>query len=236
MKEVKVKTQAELDAVIKAGDLAICVEGSFSITDNATVEAWGNATVRAWGNATVRAGGNATVRAGDNATVRAVANVFIRLFSALKITASASVIVMRYDDGKCKVNGGKIIETGKPKTPAQWCIHHGIEIKKGQRTVLLYKALNINFKANHNDFDYTPGTTPIATDWDDGHAECGGGLHFSPTPFQALSFNPEAKRFVACPVDLKDIVVHPDGDYPEKIKAKGCCAPVWECDIDGKPI
>jgi hypothetical protein len=41
---------------------------------------------------------------------------------------------------------------------------------------------------------------------------------------------------MACPVALKDIVVHPDGLYPDKIKAKGCCAPVWEVDSDGNKV
>lgn len=27
-----------------------------------------------------------------------------------------------------------------------------------------------------------------------------------------------------------------DDTYPEKIKAKGCCAPVWEVDIHGNKI
>ena len=34
-------------------------------------------------------------------------------------------------------------------------------------------------------------------------------------------------------VALKDIAVHPNGDYPEKVKARGCCAPVWEVDENG---
>ena len=41
---------------------------------------------------------------------------------------------------------------------------------------------------------------------------------------------------VVCPVALKDIAVHPSGRYPEKVKAKGCCGPVYEVDEDGKPV
>ena len=62
------------------------------------------------------------------------------------------------------------------------------------------------------------------------------GLHFSPHPKMALDFNPTAKRFVACQVKLSDIAVHPDGSYPQKIKAKGCCGPVVEVDRNGKPV
>lgn len=28
----------------------------------------------------------------------------------------------------------------------------------------------------------------------------------------------------------------PDARYPTKVKAKGCCAPVFECDDDGEPV
>jgi len=52
----------------------------------------------------------------------------------------------------------------------------------------------------------------------------------------ALSFNHQATKYVACPVRLKDIAVHPEGMYPEKVKAKGCAKPVFEVNIDGEPI
>lgn len=65
--------------------------------------------------------------------------------------------------------------------------------------------------------------------------ECGGGLHFSPSPKHARTFNQTASRYIACPVALAEIAVHPDGDMPEKVKARGCCGPVWEVDEDGNP-
>lgn len=52
----------------------------------------------------------------------------------------------------------------------------------------------------------------------------------------ALEFHDSAKRFAACPVNLKDIAVHPDGQMPQKVKAKACCAPVWEVDRRGNKI
>ena len=39
-----------------------------------------------------------------------------------------------------------------------------------------------------------------------------------------------------CERALSDIAVHPKGDYPQKIKAAGCCGPVVECDRNGKPL
>jgi hypothetical protein len=133
---------------------------------------------------------------------------------------------------KCRVKGGKqtriII-----KTVRDWCRYYGLQVNRN--IVILFKALNDDYSSPYG-MSYKPGTIPIAVDWDGGKKECGEGLHFSPSPRHAIGFHNEAKRYCACPVNLKDIAVHPDGDYPEKVKAKGCCAPVWECDIDGNKI
>jgi hypothetical protein len=103
--------------------------------------------------------------------------------------------------------------------------------------VVLYKAVDGNFRASYNRFPYEPGSTPAAPDWDGGVRECGGGLHFSPQPAAATAFyNGSDRRFVACPVRLEDIVVHRDPMYPNKVKAPGCCAPVYEVDIHGVPV
>jgi hypothetical protein len=77
---------------------------------------------------------------------------------------------------------------------------------------------------------------PEAKDWDGMARECGGGLHFSPHPVMALEFNTSAVKFVACPVALEDIVVHKNAQYPQKIKAKRVCAPIWEVDREGNAI
>ena len=43
-------------------------------------------------------------------------------------------------------------------------------------------------------------------------------------------------RFVACPVRLTDIAVHPRPVYPDKVKARAVCAPVYEVREDGTPV
>ncbi|HEX7277902.1 MAG TPA: hypothetical protein VF244_11050 [Acidimicrobiales bacterium] len=62
-----------------------------------------------------------------------------------------------------------------------------------------------------------------------------------PRPMAALRFAswgwwPKDARFIACPVRLDDLVVHPQPMYPDKVKAPGCCAPIYEVDIDGHPL
>ena len=118
-------------------------------------------------------------------------------------------------------------------TPQKWCDYYGVKVTRG--VAVLYKALDENYVSPRG-MAYTPGTVPEAPDWDGGKAECGGGLHFSPHPQMTLEFVGNPEHYVACPVALKDMVVHPDGDMPQKCKAQRCCAPIWECDEDGKRI
>lgn len=191
-----------------AGNIAVVVSGHFTAYDSATV------------------------RASDSATVRAFARVFVRLFSAIKITATAQVVVMREPGASGLIEGGHVVDTTAPKDAAEWCEEHGVEVNDG--VAILYKGLDDKFVSAHGT-SYAPGSVPIADDWDGGKRECGGGLHFSPAPAMTLEFASAAARFVACPVALSDIRPPQPGDtYPGKVKAKGCCAPVYEVDIHGR--
>jgi hypothetical protein len=106
-KIITVTTQAELDATIGAGNIAVCLSGYFSVSsdnatvrasDNATVTAYGNATVEASDNATVRAYGNATVEASDNATVTAYGNATVEASDNATVTAYGNATVEASDN------------------------------------------------------------------------------------------------------------------------------------------
>ena len=201
---IEVRSQAEFNACVEAGNIAIVI--------GCSVEARGNSSVEAWGN------------------------VFVRLFAALKVKVSASCVVMIHGQAKSLI-GGKRVKATKPATAKAWCDQYGVAHKGGVAT--LYKAVDDDYstdRARSKGIFYRPGEAPVAPDWDDGKEECGGGLHFSPHPEMALEFNTGAKRFVACSVKLKDIAVHPYGRYPQKVKAKGLCAPVYEVDRKGRRI
>jgi hypothetical protein len=147
------------------------------------------------------------------------------------VAASERVAVLT--DGKASITGGQVTVIEPIKSPAEWCDVYGVVVI--QNVALLYKAVEANYCSQRGG-DYTPGTIPVATDWDGGKKECGGGLHFSPRPAAGLAFNPGAEKFVACPVNLADISIHPDPVYPSKVKARCCCAATWEVDIDGEPV
>ena len=217
------------------GSASVTASGSASVTasGSASVRAYDSASVRAYGSASVRAFGSASVRAYDSATVTAYDSATVTASGSASVTASKYVPVQILSS-RVKVGGGVQIRKPSPKTATAWCAEYGIKPVRG--VVTLFKAVGVDFRSPKG-CDYSPGTTPVAADWDGGKEECGGGLHFSPFPWMALRFNSDAKKFVACPVRVKDIAnPHKNAAYPEKCKAKGCCAPTWECDIDGKPI
>ncbi len=131
-----------------------------------------------------------------------------------------------------KVRGGRVVRVSAITTAKAWCEHHGVQVCRG--VAVVYKAVDDKYRSSYSG-DYTPGTVPEAADWDGGVAECGGGLHFSPSPACAKSFFPQATKFLVCQVRLKDMRKPTESDnYTTKIKARGCCQPVVECDIVGR--
>jgi hypothetical protein len=253
----RISTQEEFDLAYQAGErefeiygfAQVTASGSAQVTasDSAQVTASDSAQVTAYDSAQVTASGSAQVRASDSAQVTASGSAQVTAYGSAQVRAYDSAQVTAYDSaqvtaskyvavtlsGLAKAIGGRQIKLPKIKTAKQWCDFYGAKAIRG--IVILFKAVDKDFYSSHA-FVYTPGTIPKAPDWDGGKEECGGGLHFCATPFHALWFNKDAEKFVACPVRVKDIVVHKDAAYPSKIKAKGCCAPVWECDIDGKKL
>ena len=168
------------------------------------------------GNGKFKVKGSATVQASDSATVR----------------ASKYVAVTKIGD-MVKATGGVQIDYRQPQNLDEWLEEYAIEITDG--VAIVYKAVDSDFKSAHGG-NYTPGTCPECDHWDTS-VECGGGLHVCGTPFHALSFYPEAKRFVALPVLVDSIAHWPNGDYPTKVKVPRVVAPgSYEVDINGKCI
>ena len=212
-------------SVVAWGSASVEARDSASVVarDSASVEAWGSASVEAWGSALVVAWGSASVEAWDSASVVA--------WGSASVEARGTRPLVRIESPNAKVGGGTQIT--RPGTVGTWCEQYGVPVRDGVMT--LYKAVDGQYQSRHGG-DYTPGTTPVAEDWDGGEAECGGGLHFSPHPKLAEAFGPPNPTYIACPVAVDDAAVHQWGHMSEKIKARGCCGPVWECDREGNPV
>ena len=227
-----------------SAELELVCEGS----SQPRVVAWGSSQprVEAWGSSqprvvaressqprvVARESSQPRVEAWESSQPRVVASGWVQLslLGAVVAKVAAKVAVLIEGD-KPRVTGGK--QTRRPgiKTAADWCAYYGVPVKKG--VAVLYTAVRANYKTHQHGFDYTPGTTPVAPDWDGGSPECGNGLHFSPSPAMARAFDYDAEKYVACPVALADIAVHTDGEFLQKVKARTCAGPVWEVDEDG---
>ena len=236
---VRAADRARVRALLSArvnlkGDARAWVWGlsSTMASERAVVIAWGSATVFATDSASVEALEAAVVIAGGSATVRAFGSVMVRARGQARVEASDGVAILRHGP-RGAVSGGGATAVVLPKTGEEWCRYYGVPVE--QETALLYKAVDDNFDSYHGT-SYRPGSAPQAPDWDEGERECGGGLHFAPRPTFALPAPQDVMRFVACPVRVEDIVVHPSGVYRDKVKARGVCAPVYEVYEDGTPV
>ena len=126
------------NATVEArGDATVHASGYATVYawDNATVYAWDNASVHASANASVHASANATVHASanatveawddatvdarDNATVDARDSVFIRLYGALHITATPTVIIAMHGTAQSIDGGRQIPIAPTPETGAE---------------------------------------------------------------------------------------------------------------------
>ena len=176
--------------------------------ENATVRARGNATVRAWENATVEVWGNATVEARENATVEAWENAILRLLSgAIKAEASHAVTVICQD---CKPSikrhgtGVTVVHTKTFRHSIKsFCDIYG----DGNKPLTLYKSVRPDTLCDFHTGQIKYEGEVVCPDFDpDKTRQCGGGLHLSPTPHDALRYNDG--KVLECRVDRKDIVVY----------------------------
>ncbi len=235
MTDVEVTTQAEFDAALEKPDTRIMLAGNgrFVVSRSSSpsivaressspsIVAWESSSpsIVAWGSS------SPSIEARESSS------------PSIEVGGTAAIVLRAW--GTCKLapvvaDGGQLVELPRPdiSTALKWCSYHGVAVADGVAT--LFKAVRADFHSQWGTA-YTPGTTPQAPDWDGGEKECGGGLHFSPTPGHARGFDSTATRYVACPVALADIVTHPDGDFPDKVKARWVVAPgCYEVARDGK--
>ena len=149
-RKIEVRSQAEFDACVAKGNIAIVIGCSVVARGNSSVEAWDNSSVvaredscvEAWNNSSVvswdnssvvaredscvEAWDNSYVIARDSCSVEARGNVFIRLFSARSIKGSASVVVINHDGPPLEC-GHQIVATPQPTLGNEWCEFNAID-------------------------------------------------------------------------------------------------------------
>ena len=257
MIDVRVTTQEALDAAladpgIVPGEhkIMICspagVEMYMCDTRGLYVYAYGSAMVRASGRATVEASGRAMVRASDRAMVRASDRAMVRASDRATVEASGRatveagthVAVHRIDTGTSVTGGVLIDHTGSEQlTARQWCGYTGTSTVGDE--AVLYKALAsslVSGKEYGRTTEWPTEGVVSCDDWDPSPT-CGGGLHLSPTPWQAQRYMRTEEvgtlRYLECRVSLDDLVPIPGG--PAKVKARRVRV-VREVTVDGTPV
>ena len=73
---------------------------------------------------------NSSVEAWENSSVEACGNVFVRLWSALKITASAHVVIVLHGHAGSVHGGRQLTAAPEPTTGAEYCELNGLDPTK----------------------------------------------------------------------------------------------------------
>jgi len=186
------------------------------------------------GGPAARSRGSAHVVARESAHVEARESAHVVARSPLAVLVARSQTPV--------LKGGIIVNAYEQSTdPAAWLEAVQAEMLD-EGMALLYKRTADDFGTRPPDgsnqrVSYLPDTEVIAPDWDPSpERECGRGLHLCPTPACCDQFRSDCgDRYVACAVAVADILVHPQPEYPGKIRARSCRV-LYECDREGKRI
>ena len=156
----------------------------------------------------------------------------VHLYDTSTLTQATPHVAVFLHSARATFAGGHLIDlTSLDLTdPATWSAHVGGKTT-GDGRVVLYKAVDDQWRSPHGAV-YTPGSETTCDDWCD-DAVCGGGLHFSPSPAQAMEYHGQATRFVAVEVDVATLRPIPGGTA--KCKAPSCRV-LYEVDIHGRKV
>jgi hypothetical protein len=185
------------------------------VRDNATIQyVYGNATIQyVYGNATIQdVYGNATIQdVYGNATIQDVyGNALLKIFSStVKAALHHDAVAICQDCNPIITQTGnaQIIRTQRTRHNINTVLELYKESVQTDGRIALYKSVQPETFT-----DFWTGKIKYegiveCPDWDDNpDRECGGGLHLSPTPKLALSYNPSGV-VKKCLVALEDFVV-----------------------------
>ncbi|MFC5730944.1 MULTISPECIES: hypothetical protein [Nocardioides] len=232
-----------------SGVAAVRVKGRAVVfaSGAARVRADGHSTVYAFDAANVTASGNARVYASNYAVVRAYGSAVVEARSHVTVYANGKATVRAFGTGTvvhdlspdARVFGGsQVVPDVHRHDAADWCERNGVTVTDGVAT--LYRAVDENWRTANDELrhciDYTPGSMPVAPDWNpDLPGSRGGGLFFSPSPFATLSCVPPASkalRFVSAGVLVCELV--PTTNVAAK--APRVVSPSVAVDLAGQPV
>jgi hypothetical protein len=219
---VKVKTQAELDKVAPGDVPVITGNGRFELCTNRTVRVEGSSTptIETWGSSTP------TIETWESSTPTIVTRESSTLIG--RVGKFSMVSVLQHDQSNVKLPGAVLLRTPESiETVEDWIDYYGCEQAK-RGSVVVFKCVDDTLRSHYKTL-YEVGEEVKCADWSSA-PECGGGLHFSPSPSAAQRYSNGGSRFLACSVRVKDIVLLGD-----KLKTPSCKV-LYEVDWDGKRV
>ena len=220
MKIIIIKTQSDLDSLPDKFEefTRIQIEATAGVTirirkawGNSSVVALENSSVVAWENSSVEARENSSVVALENSSVEALGNSVIRLFNQIKRLElkKFSVAISIGFTAKVEFKAETATYIEKPLATydkAEFLDIYAKNIQPDGR-ILLYKSTLENGTDHHTRKIKYEGIVHPAQ-WDpDENRQCGDGLHLSPTPQLAKSYN--SGKIKQCLVKLDNFVVYP---------------------------
>ena len=210
------------DLIVDATDgawLEIRHDGLVRLWESSRVVAWGSSRVVAWESSRVVARESSSVVARESSRVEAWGSSSVVAWGSSRVEAGRWVAVHLWSQRVTLTGDGHVIDMTALdlSDPEVWCAYHGIHVDDGR--ALLYKAVDSDLRTtSHIPTTYTIGQEVAATDWQ-ATAQCGHGLHFSPSPSQARSCAVSVvERYVAVSAAVADLI--PLGD--DKCKAPAC--------------
>ena len=257
MKEIVVKTQAELDALPslfseytyiyiqseKGNWISVSKaweNSSVEARENSSVVAWENSSVVARENSSVEAWENSSVVARGNSSVVAWGNVGVHVFS-IDCHVTLFMFAVCWLIAKAKVK--KESKTAKiiiPKTKSGlsgWMEGNAV---KPSSEVILFKRVSSDFKTqegNPNETLWAIGTTLTHPKWNPKSGECGEGkFHACSRPYFCNEFrSKKGDKYIAVEIKRVDLYAWPNPGYPHKIGFRAGRV-LYECNKFGKKI
>ena len=136
-----------------------------------------------------------------------------------------------------RVSGAHVIDMTWTEShdPEMWAAHTTADVLDGE--VVLWKALGADLTSGEKfgrPVKWEVGQEVSCDDWNP-TPECGGGLHLSPHPYEAIMYREEATRMLKCSATMADIVpiIYNNDSYKCKVRSVRVIA---ETNMDGTPL